>query len=771
MRRAVTVLTAVAAVTAGVAAVAGAAWVAWPLPEGLLAPPASATVTLFDRHGQPLRSAWADDGADRRWVPLADVDPDVVRAIIALEDNRFYRHPGVDPVAAARAARDNLRSGRVVSGASTITMQLARLVRSGRRSWTGKLGQAAWALRLEAQLSKQEILEQYLNRVPLGGGAVGVGAAAQRYFGAAPGRLSLAESALLASLARAPSRDNPLADETRATQVRARALGRLRVRGMISRRDSARAAAEPLPSHTPTPFDAPHFTTAVLGWLDREAPEAAGGATHASRLPAASAVMTTIDLSLQAEIESEVRHTAATLADRGARHAAAVVLQNATGAILAWVGSPDFDAPDHGQVDMVVSARQPGSALKPFLYGLAFDHGYSPASVLPDVARAYVTATAAYSPRNYDRRFHGPVTAREALASSHNVPAVELTERLGTAALLATLHRAGFGSLDRSPDHYGLGLALGNGDVTLIELANGYRALARDGAWTPWTWRAAVAAEAAGAAELSPPVRRSVISPLAAALVLDILADPVARIPGFGAATPFDFPFPTAVKTGTSRNFTDNWAVAVTGGFTVAVWVGDAAGRPMRQVSGVTGAGPLLRRAVTRVARRYPPGVLPTPADRGARAVAVCRVSGGLPAHDCPTRTEWIPPDIALAACDWHRDGRLVLPAVYADWAAAGHGLTSSGQDGRTGEREDVRTGVRIVSPADGDRYGIPAGVDPRYATLPLRATTPEGDGGVRWFVDGRPVAGDRWQLVSGIHTVRALSRDGASDEVRIVVD
>jgi len=750
------------AVSMAIASAVFAGWLALPLPGDLLAPPPSASVSLLDRLGRPLRRARADDGADRRWVPLAEIDPDVVRAVIALEDNRFYRHPGVDPVAAARAARDNLRSGRVVSGASTITMQLARLVRPGPRSFAGKLGQAAWALRLEAHRSKQEILEQYLNRVPLGGGTQGVGAAAQRYFGASPGRLSLAESASLASLVRAPSRDNPLADEARATRMRGRALRRLRARGMITLRDSARAAAEPLAEPGGTPFDAPHFTTMVLGAID-------GRDGHDGQNASVAPIVTSLDLALQTEVESEVRHTVATLADRGARHAAAVVLENATGAVLAWVGSPEFDAPDHGQVDMVTSARQPGSALKPFLYGLAFDHGYSPASVLPDVARTYVTATGAYSPRNYDRRFHGPVTAREALASSHNVPAVELTEQLGAAALLATLHRAGFASLDRSPDHYGLGLALGNGDVNLIELANGYRALANDGVWTPWTWRAA---DAAGAADrfAGSPDRRSVMSPLAAALVLDVLADPVARIPGFGVETPFDFPFPTAVKTGTSRNFTDNWAVAVTAGFTVAVWVGDAAGRPMRQVSGLTGAGPLLRRSVMRVARRYPAGVLPTPADRGARRVTVCRVSGGLPGPECPTRSDWIPAAATPAACGWHRDGALALPAVYAEWAATPTVSPSRSPTLATaGEAE--RAGVHIVSPADGDRYGIPAGTDPRYATLALRATTARGDGGVRWFVDGRPLPGARWRLESGIHTVRARSRDGARDEVRIVVE
>jgi penicillin-binding protein 1C len=745
-----------------VASVGAGAWIAWPLPDRLLAPPPSATVTLLDRNGRPLRHARAADGSDTRWIPLARVDADVIRAAIALEDNRFYRHAGIDLRAALRAARDNLRAGRVVSGASTITMQLARLVSPARRTWAGKVRQAAWALRLEAHLSKQQILEQYLNRLPLGAGTVGVGAAADRYFAASPGQLSLAEATLLMALARSPARNNPLGDPAEAGRLRAAALGRLRARGMITQRDSARAEAEPLVTPRRAPFDAPHFTTMLLTEMD-------GRDGRDERDATVSTVVTTLDLSLQSEIESEIRHTVAALGDRGARGAAAVVLDNATGGVLAWVGSPDFSDPEQGQVDMVASARQPGSALKPFLYALAFDHGYSPASVLPDVARTYATAVGPYHPRNYDRRFHGPVSAREALASSHNVPAVELTDRLGVAPLLATLHRAGFASLDRSPDHYGLGLALGNGDVTLIELANGYRALANEGRWTPWSWSPQVLtssrARATGEREDVRTEGSAVASPAAAALVLDILADPVARMPGFGAETPFDFPFPAAVKTGTSRHFTDNWAVAVTGGFTVAVWVGDAAGRPMKQVSGITGAGPLLQRAALRVARHYSPGVLPSPAASGARAVRVCRVSGGLAGPDCPGAAEWVPPAMHLERCTWHEGGRLVLPAQYAEWIATSPGLPSTGAVGPASDR------LRIVSPREGDRFSVPPGVDPRYATVALRATAPPAVGDVRWLVDGRPVAGARWRLEPGVHIVRAVTADGTSHEVRIVVE
>jgi penicillin-binding protein 1C len=437
-----------------------------------------------------------------------------------------------------------------------------------------------------------------------------------------------------------------------------------------------------------------------------------------------------------------------------------VVLDNASGGILGWVGSPDFFEPVSGQVDMVVSPRQPGSALKPFLYGLAFDRGYSPASILPDVATVYQTSTGPYAPRNYDRRFHGPVRAREALGSSFNLPAVELASRLGTAELLATLARAGFASLDRDAEHYGLGLALGNGDVTLLELANGYRALANGGVWSPVRWLA----------DDGPGIEsRRVMSAGAAALVMDILADPVARIPGFGPVTPLEFPFRAAAKTGTSRHFTDNWAVAVTGGFTVAVWVGNFDGRPMEGVSGVTGAGPLLHRATLLAAGRHPPGTLRSPEQVGARPVTICRLSGLRAGPRCPPSTEWLLPESGeLHQCDWHQGGGVRLPARYADWAATVRIAGAAGEHGPRRAAADTASGrFRITSPAAGDVYRFVPGVDRRYASVGLRATG--GPGPVRWWVDDAPVRGGRLLLLPGKHRVRARS-GGASDEVVIEV-
>lgn len=727
-----------------------AAWVAQPVPQRLLQQPPAPTLRLLDRSGAPLRTTRTGEGALHQWIPLGDMDPALLVAFVAAEDRRFYTHRGVDVRALGRALWADVRAGRIVSGASTIPMQLARLLRGTPRSLPGKLSQALWAVRLDAHLSKQTILEQYLNRVPLGQGTIGVEEAAALYFGASSRDLSTGQAALLAGLAGAPSRDNPLVSTKRALARRKLVLARMQRAGSVSRDEAAAAELEPpLVLGVARAFLAPHYSAALLERL------AAAGDSPSGDLH------TPLDLPLQEALELEVRHTVLTMRTQGVRHAAAVVLDNSTGGILAWVGSPDFFEPGSGQVDMVVSPRQPGSALKPFVYGLAFDRGYTPASVLPDIATVYQTTTGPYAPRNYDRRFHGPVRAREALGSSFNLPAVELASRLGVAEVLSTLLRAGFTSLNRDASHYGLGLALGNGDVTLLELANGYRAIASGGVWRPVRW---LVNDPAGDS-------RRVMSAGSAAMVLDILADPVARIPGFGPVTPLEFPFPAAAKTGTSRHFTDNWAVAVTGGFTVAVWVGNFDGRPMEGVSGVTGAGPLLHRATLLTARRHIPGVLSTPEQLGARPVAICRLSGMRAGAYCPVSTEWFLPGASVGdQCTWHTPEGLVLPAQYADWAQQARVVGTTSEHSPSRRAADTAPArFRITAPAAGDVYRFVPGVDPRYSTLGLRAVGAPAAAVVRWSVDGKPVRGARLPLVPGKHRVRA-SAGSFQDEVVIEV-
>jgi penicillin-binding protein 1C len=782
-------------------------WVALPIPAAMLAPMEAPSVTLTDRHGVVLRTTRAADGSRARWMPIGEMDQQIITAFIAVEDRRFLersRHGAlgaIDVRALARAVRDNLRAGRIVSGASTITMQTARLIRPSDRGWGGKAVQGLWALRLAAHLSSEEILEQYLNRVQLGQGAVGVPSAAALYAGASARSVSLAQAALLAGIAHAPSSDNPLVSRKRARADRSRALDRISRAGYASRDAVDRAEREPLlTAGDATPFLAPHFTTRVLGWFDH-------GAGHGGVL------RTSLDIALQREIEAEVRRTVADLRAEGARQAAAVVLDNHTGEILAWVGSPDFWSDTGGQTDMVVSPRQPGSALKPFLYGLAFDRGLTPATILADIPHEYRTSTGPYRPRNYDHRYHGPVRAREALASSFNVPAVALADRMSAASLLGALHRAGFASLTRSADYYGLGLALGNGDVTLLELANAYRSLANGGVWRPYGWTMSdepPARSGAVRAASADSLGRRVMSPLSATLVLDILSDANARIPGFGLQTPLEFPFRAAAKTGTSRHFTDNWAVATTAGFTVAVWVGNFSGRPMEGVSGVSGAGPLLHRATLLTARRYSPGVLPTPESAGAHPVEICRLSGLRAVAGCPHMTEWFAPGTEPAdTCYWHRtDGSVVLPREYASWlerrasddaatdgtllAAARVSVAGSSDGASTDAASDAAAavaregssgsaappsssgagvGFRITSPLDGDRYQVPPGVYSRYSTVALSVAGARDPASVRWFVDGSEWHRGRLPLTPGEHLIRAVTPHGDSAAARITVE
>ena len=733
-----------------------AAWICWPLPMSLTRPSVAPAIVVTDRDGVPLRGTRAGDGTRARWVPIDEIDPDLITAFVAVEDQRFFEHHGVDWRAVARALRDDLRSHRVVSGASTLTMQTARLLTGTDRDWGGKLSQALWAVRLERHLSKQAILEQYLNRVHLGQGTVGVAAATSFYFASTPNDVSVGQAATLAGLAHAPPSDNPLRSTRRAERVRSRAVARMAAAGFVRDADARRALAEPLVrAGFGAGFLAPHFTTRVLEWAQDS------GLVTPEALGADGALHTSLDLALQTTLEAEVRHTVDVLRDRGVGQASAVVLDNQTGEVLAWVGSPDFWSDTAGQTDMVVSARQPGSALKPFVYGLAFDRGYTPATVIADIAHTYQTSAGPYHPRNYDHRYHGPVRIREALASSYNVPAVEMAERLGPASVLGTLHSAGFASLRQPADYYGLGIALGNGDVTLLELANAYRAIANDGVWHPVRWRPAPAGDHGHAGD-----GRRVMSARSAALVLDILSDADARIPGFGVSTPFDFAFPVAVKTGTSRHFTDNWAVGVTSRFTVAVWAGNFNGRPMEGVSGVTGAGPLLHRAVLATAARYTPGAFRTPQSAGAIAVHICRLSGMRATRDCPDAVEWFAPGTQPGEeCAWHHDGRVTMPQLYAEWLEQSRALSRAAAAPMLNESRDA---FRILSPLDGDRYAVPPNVDARYSTIALRASG--ATSAVTWTVDGRPIETSRLPLVRGAHVVRA--RAGAqSREVHISVD
>jgi penicillin-binding protein 1C len=732
----------------GVGAAAMLAFVAWPLPPGLLDPDGALSVRVLDRDGHLLREIPSRRASRSISLPADGPVPEGLRdAFIASEDRRFEWHPGVDPLAVLRAAGTNLRAGRVVSGASTLTQQLARLLVPRRRTIAGKAQEALWALRLTAHLSREDILRAYLDRVALGHDLVGAEAAAQAYFGRPARTLSVGQAALLAAIARSPARVDPWRDPEAARRAMREVLGRMRRAGRLDAELERVAAAADLDLVAPArAFGAPHLVVDLAGKL-----ETLG-------LGRAVEVRTTLDPALQRDVERSVRSELA--ADPRLGQAAVLVLDNVSGEVLAYVGSADFlDAAREGQNDGVRARRQPGSALKPFAYGLALASGWTPASVLSDVDLEVGTASGAWLPRNYDRRQHGPVRLRAALANSYNVPAVELTETLGPERVLEVLRQAGFASLEASAEHYGAGLVLGNGDVSLWELGRAYRGLARDGVVEPLRLvRAATDSRGERLEVKSEVAPRRFLPPDAVALLTDLLSDEGARAPAFGLDNALRLPFSVAAKTGTSRAYVDNWTVGFTHERTVAVWVGNFDGRPMQRVSGITGAGPLFARVMGRAMA----GIRPMPLVDRARFehVRICPLSGHRAGEACPGSYEevFLPGSAPAEPCAMHRlaDGRpvLALDARYAGWA----------------ERERLEVApaagggdaMGFLTPRDGDEFLLEASIPAASQSIPVRV---RGQGELR--VDGNIVPLDalgrtRVVLAAGVHQLELRPRQGS---------
>ena len=540
-------------------------------------------ITMLDRHGVPIQTLRVDKSVRRLpWVPLADMSPALLQAIVLSEDRRFYEHSGVDWSAVARSAWGNVWNQKT-RGASTLTMQLAGLIDDGLarpaagRSVAQKIGQALTATQLETRWKKSEVLEAYLNSVPFRGEIVGIDALAQTLFGKHPSGLDAQEAALAAALVRGPNAP--------AATVAQRACGVLQLQsmsctGVIALTETALARRGGMPLGEQL---APHFARQVI---------AADGA---------AAQRSTLDAGLQRIAVAALRRQLAELSGRNVEDGALVVLDNTNGEVLAWVGSSG-DLSGAAQVDGVIARRQPGSTLKPFVYELAFEKKLiTPASLLDDSAAQIATASGLYLPQNYDGDFKGWVSARTALGASLNVPAVRVGAMLGPDALVQRLNAFGL-ALPQPGGYYGNALALGGADVTLLALTNAYRTLANGGVFTPPALRAASAP--AGPARVA--------DAAAVYLVTHVLADNNARVRTFGQTSQLATRGFAAVKTGTSKDMRDNWCIGFTERYTVGVWVGNASGAAMHDVSGISGAAPVWRALVEYLHRARPsawPGV------------------------------------------------------------------------------------------------------------------------------------------------------------------
>ena len=756
------------------------------LPSSLAEPGAGLSMQVVDRDGQLIREARSKAGKLSSRVSIAELAPTVVPALLAAEDARFYRHPGVDPFAIVRAMGQAVMQRKLVSGASTLTQQLARALVPRPRTALGKWHEMAIALRIEASLSKQQILEEYLNRVEFGPNLRGIDAASRHYFDKPAAQLDLAEAAALVSIPRGPT----LYDPTRGTHAllrrRDRVLERMLAQGLTSHEAARTAELEPLClTRGSVQGGTEHLVQGLVsGAL---APELRG--ERVQRLN------TTIDSGLEREVSELSRRAARSIADYGASSVSVVVVDNATGDVLAYVGSPDFYAVRAlGQNDGARALRQPGSALKPFVYAAAMTRlGMTPATRLPDLELRLPTSEGVYSPKNYDGRFHGPVLLRDALANSLNVPAVYTASRVGPERVLELLHRAGFASLEDSAEHYGAALALGDGEVKLSELAQAYSMLARGGELLPLRYyRSAVLASGASLTREIPPATR-VIEPGIVRQLTDILADDLARAPEFGVGGPLAFPFPVAAKTGTSKGFRDNWTIGFTREITVAVWAGNFDGTPMTGSTGVTGAGPLFHEVMLAAMRGRT--AAPLLDHSGLVGAEVCELSGDLAGAACPhRRREWfLPGHEPHAGCDMHE----IVSIDPQTSLRAGPGCAHAVE--RTFERYPheyenfARQAARPLAPNEfsprcpgslgPSRLGPPELVFPnaqaRFVIDPglredqeimLEARSPSDQ--LTFYVDERRVATLRapfrvpWRLEVGTHRARVATPDGARSEL-----
>ncbi len=693
----------------------------------------SSDTLILDRHGALLHRVRTDTTVRRgQWVALADVSPALRTALVLSEDKRFYEHSGVDWQAVTSAAWANLWNSKT-RGASTITMQLTGLLDedlkrgSGGRSVVQKLGQTVSAQWLERDWRKDQILEAYLNLVPFRGELVGIDAMSQTLFGKVAHGLDAREAAVAAALVRAPN--------AKPAQVTQRACE------VLKSLQNGRADCEALDL----------FTSAALQRRDYTASE--GIAPHAARQLVRTASKATLNATIKTTLHAPLQRFAVQtlqqhlreLSGRHVEDGALVVLDNATGEVLAWVGSSG-DLSNAAEVDGVTALRQPGSTLKPFLYAQAIaERRITAASLLDDSGAQIQTSGGLYIPQNYDHQFKGWVSARTALAASLNVPAVRTLVMVSPDAFQKQLVKLGL-PFKEGGDYFGYSLALGSAEVTLLNLTNAYRALGNGGRASPTTLLLN-----------TKPAWRAALDPRAAFIVGDILSDTNARARTFGTDSILATRFWTAVKTGTSKDMRDNWAMGYSQRYTVGVWVGNASGAPMWDVSGTTGAAPIWA-AVMNFLHKAQPSRAPKP-----------------PAGVVPQQVQFAAPDattsttqpLEAARTEWFVQGTqqptfaMNSGATYAD---------STRARGLNGVDTSAKQPARITTPTTGTIIALDPDIPPNRQRVRFVA---EGTN-LHWLMDGKPFAkggATAWMPWPGRHVVQIADAKGAVlDEVRLEV-
>lgn len=631
------------------------------------------TTRIVDRNGNVIYEIIDPNAGLRTYVPLEKISPYMVAATIATEDKDYYSHAGFDPVAIARAMWQNYTTGGIASGASTITQQLARtlLMEPEERyaqTVERKTREIVLAAEIDRRYSKDEILELYLNEYYYGKLSYGVEAAAETYFNTTADKLTLAQAAFLAGIPQSPPTYD-IESNYEGTMGRFQTVIVLmyqlsQERGCIYVSNSEtpvcvdqQAAVDAVREMENYAFVPQGGTIRFPHWVDYVRTQLESMYDPATIYRSGFTVHTSLDPALQDEAERLLREQVAQLAGNNAHNGALVAMKPNTGEILAMVGSPDFyNADISGQVNMAVSPRQPGSAIKPLTYGAAFEKGWTPSTLIWDVPTDFPPSgdptdqREPYRPVNYDEKFHGPVTVRSALANSYNIPAVKALQYVGIYdnpatpekdGLIGYAEKLGISTLTR-PD-YGLSLTLGGGDVTLLQLTGAYSVFANEGRRvSPVSITKIVDYQGNTVYEYQPPAGEQVIRSEHAYLITSIMSDNEARAPMFGANSLLNVGFPAAAKTGTTNDFRDNWTIGYTPDIAVGVWVGNADYTPMQNTTGLTGAAPVWSEFM-KIANQHLTGGNPSAFTRPAGVVdrVICASSGAEPSEWCSQqRTE-----------------------------------------------------------------------------------------------------------------------------------
>lgn len=601
---------------------------------------------IVDRNGKIIQVLPVKDGLRREFISNSDIPLVAKEIFIKSEDKRFYFHFGIDILAIIRASIVNILNKRIISGGSTITMQLSRIVSPQKKSLTGKIIEIINAIRIECKLSKSEILTLYLNSLPFGFNSMGVQSGSKTFFSKDFKFLSPEEILILSLIPRNPSKYNPLDISNKENIIKKAKDIKKRIRLDIKDDDIEKAIYNS--RQYQYEFFAPHFVNYIKRYIKEDT----------------KVIQTSLDLDLNDFIQKRLQNYIEKYSEKRISNGAVIVFDNWTGEILGYIGSKEFfDKENNGEIDGVQVINQPGSTLKPFLYALAIEkYNFLPNDILPDVP-SFFGGEEVYIPKNFNNRFNGPVRLRVALASSLNIPAVHTVVKTGVKNFIAHLIDLDFESIKNSKKGYGSGISVGNAEVSLFELTRAFSIFVRDGE--------KMEARYIRVAKREFKHSKRIYSPYTSFIIADILSDPKSRVVGFGATRIFDTPFQAMFKTGTSNQFNNIWAIGATIDYTVGVWMGNFSGETVIGATGSSIPARLCVEILNRLHNKRKPARFKMPSN--IKTEVICSLSGKKISKNCSGGVyEYFKEGTDLTECDWHKNDngkiKIVLPPFYTQY-------------------------------------------------------------------------------------------------------